>query len=104
PPKQDFDSQCRLRIYYLTFDKAVVIVSELANNPGKSIADTATQLIHLVCYRFGLAPYKVMWVEHFFSGYLKESETYDHVILTPGGITCQRVSQQYIENLLGCSL
>lgn len=104
PPQQDFDSQCRLRIYYLTFDTAVVIVSELVDNPGKSIADSVSQLINLICYSFGLAPYKVMWIEHFPAGYLKEGETYNQVMLSPGGISCKRVNQPYIERLLGCSL
>lgn len=77
PYEQSFNSQCRLRIYYISVDMAVVIVTELEENPGKSITDSAKQLIHLVCYRFGLAPYKVMWIEHYPAGYLKEAETYD---------------------------
>ena len=104
PQGQSFDSQCRLRIYYLCFAQAVVIVSELEDNPGKSITDNAQQLIHLVCYRFGLAPYKVMWIEHYPAGYLKKSETYDLITLALGEVTCQRVSQHYIESLLGCPL
>ena len=104
PHGQSFDSQCRLRIYYLYFAQAVVIVSELEDNPGKSISDNAKQLIHLICYRFGLAPYKVMWIEHYPPGYLKKSETYDLITLTLGEVTSQRVSPHYLENLLGCSL
>lgn len=101
---QSFDSQCRLRIYYLAFNQAVVIITELEDNPGKSITDTAQQLIHLVCYRFGLAPYKVMWIEHYPAGDLKKSETYDLITLTLGRVTSQRISLHYLENLLGCSL
>lgn len=104
PYEQSFNSQCRLRIYYISVDMAVVIVTELEENPGKSITDSAKQLIHLVCYRFGLAPYKVMWIEHYPAGYLKEAETYDLVMLALGEVTCQRVSQQALEGLIGCSL
>ena len=104
PHEQSFNSQCRLRIYYISFDMAVVIVTELEDNLGKSITDSAKQLIHLVCYHFGLALYKVMWIEHYPAGYLKEEETYDLVMLALGEVTCQRVSQQYLEGLVGCSL
>lgn len=95
---------CRLRIYKLTFDSAVIIVSELLDNPGRSITDEASALIHLVCYQFGLAIYKVMWIEHYPAGYLKDEDTYDEIMLTSGTISSRRVSQAKLEEFLGVSL
>lgn len=95
---------CRLRIYKLTFNTAVIIVSELLDNPGRSITDEASALIHLVCYQFGLAIYKVMWIEHYPAGYLKNEDTFDEIMLTTGIISSRRVSQAKLEEFLGVSL
>lgn len=95
---------CRLRIYKLTSNRAVIIVSELPDNPGRSITDEASTLINLVCYKFGFAAYKVMWIEHYPPGYLKESQTYDEVMVAAGCISSRRINQQSLEKLLGVSL
>ncbi len=98
------DCHCRLRIYKISFDKAVIIASELDDNPGRSITDEASKLIHLVCYRFGFAPYKIMWIEHYPVGYLKHDETYDEVTFLLGNISSKRITKQNLEALLGVKL
>ncbi len=96
--------QCRLRIYKITFDQAVVIVSELDDNPGRSISDEALTLIHFVCDEFGLSPTKTMWLEHYPAGYLKEEETYDEVVMLQSYTYSKRMSKQKLEALLGVKL
>ncbi len=96
--------QCRLRIYKITFELTVVIVSELDDNPGRSISDEALSLIHFVCDEFGLSPTKTMWVEHYPVGYLKDEETYEQVMLVQGHPYLTRISQQKIEAVLGVQL
>lgn len=98
------DCQCRLRIYKITFDKAVIIVSELHNNYGRSITDEALTLINLVCYKFGLSPAKTMWVEHYPAGYLKDEDTYDEVMLALFHVHSKRIQKQQLEALLGVVL
>ena len=98
------DCCCRLRVYKFTFDHAVVIVSEIPDNPGRSITEEAKTLIHLVCYRFGLATNKVMWFEHYPAGYLKDENTYDEVMLAVGNISSRRISQATLEEFLGVKL
>ena len=95
---------CRLRIYKLTFDHAVIIVSELLDNPGRSITDEASTLIYSVCYQFGFAIYKVMWIEHYPGGYLEDGDTYDEIMLAVGRIFSRRVSQAKLEEFLGLEL
>ena len=96
--------QCHLRIYKIAFDKAIIIASELPDNPGRSITDEALTLIHLVCYKFGLAPTKTMWVEHYPKGYFKDEATYDEVMLIQGRVISQRIKQRKIEDILGMEL
>ena len=96
--------KCRLRIYKITFDQAVVIVSELDNNPGCSIADEASTLIERVGLEFKLTSGKTMWVEHYPVGYLKEEEIYEQVMLVQGYTYSTRISKQKLEALLGVKL
>ncbi len=63
--------ECRLRIYQIALERTLIIVSELEDNPGPSIRNKASTLIHLICDDFGLAPEKTMWVEHYPFNYLK---------------------------------
>ena len=92
--------ECRLRIYKITFDKAVVIVSELENHPGRLIKEEVSVLIYLVCDDFELNPGKTMWVEHYPAGYLKDEETYDEVMLVQGYTYSTRIDKQKLEALL----
>ena len=57
--------KCRLRVYKISFDKAIVIISELDDNFGRSITDEASTLIHLICDEVALSPRKTMWIEHY---------------------------------------
>ena len=104
PDGQEIDNQCHLLIYYLAYNQAVVIVRDLGNNPGQSITDNVPQLVNLVCYRFGLAPSKVMWLEHSPPEYRQDEDTYNLVMLTLDLVLRQRVTQQSLERLLGCLL
>lgn len=98
------DCQCRLRIYKITLDQVVVIVSELPDNPGCSITDEASKLINLVCYQYGLAAYKVMWVEHYPASAPQDEEIYVLVMRELGNVLSQRIKKQKLEALLGIKL
>lgn len=92
--------ECQLRIYKISIDRAVVIVSELQDNPGRSITDEAIILLNLVCYKFGFSTQKIMWIEHYPEGYLKEEDTYDEVRLVAFGIESKRIKKERLEALL----
>ena len=96
--------KCRLRVYKISFDKAIVIVSELDDNFGRSITDEASTLIQLVCNELALSPGKTMWLEHYPAGYLKEEETYDEVVMLQSYTYSKRMSKQKLEALLGVKL
>ena len=96
--------ECRLRIYQITIDLAMVSVSELQDNSSRPLTGEASTLIDIVCYNFGLSPENTMWVEHYPAGYLKEEETYEQVMLIHGHIHSTRISKQKLEALLGVKL
>ena len=96
--------ECRLRIYKISFDQAVVIVSELKAYPGRSIREEAITLINLVCYKFGLITLKTMWIEHYPEGYLREEDTYDEIWLSMFHVQSRRIKKEELETLLGRKL
>ncbi len=62
----DVRSQCRIRLYLPTedTDAAVVICSELANNPGTSVTKAAEIIAAAVIAHFRL-PLPPVWIEHY---------------------------------------
>lgn len=58
-------SWCRIRLYlpYEDTDVAVVICSELPDNPGASVKDTAEQIAAEIILGFRL-PAPPVWIEH----------------------------------------
>ncbi|HEX2098658.1 MAG TPA: hypothetical protein VHF46_06350 [Rubrobacteraceae bacterium] len=58
-------SRCRIRLYlpYEDTDVAVVICSELPDNPGASVKDTAEQIAAEIIVSFRL-PAPPVWIEH----------------------------------------
>ncbi len=98
------DCKCRLRIYKITLDHFVVIVDELPDNLGLGISTEASKLINLVCYQFGMASYKVMWVEHYPAGYLENDETYHVVMQELSAVSSKRIKKQKLEVLLGVQI
>jgi len=59
-------SRCRIRLYlpYEDTDVAVVICSELPDNPGASVKDTAEQIAAEIIVSFRL-PAPPVWIEHY---------------------------------------
>ncbi|WP_158500402.1 hypothetical protein [Xenococcus sp. PCC 7305] len=98
------DCQCRLRIYKITVEQAVVIASQLPDEASCSIADEALTLIPLICQKLLLKLTSIMWVEHYPKGYLKDEEVYEEVTLIQDKITSKRIKKQKIENLLSVKL
>ena len=72
-------NQYRLRIYWLSWTKAIVIVSDITGFPGRKIADLTLQIIRLVRDYFDLFPNQIMLVEHYPISSLRE-DLYLHVL------------------------
>ena len=98
------DCRCRLRIYKITVNLAVVIASQLPDETSCSIADEALTLINLVCQKLVLKLTSMMWLEHYPKGYLKDEEIYEEVMLIQDKIASKRIKKQKIESLLSVKL
>ena len=98
------DCQCRLRIYKITVNQAVVIASQLPDETSCSITDESLTLIELVCQKLHLNLTSIMWLEHYPKGYLKDEEIYEEVMLIQDKIASKRIKKQKIESLLSVKI
>ncbi len=57
---ENINNQCHLKIYKITFDKAIVIISDILNNSSYAIDEETINVINLVCKQFNLSPKKTM--------------------------------------------
>lgn len=101
--KHSVKSHCYLRIYWLYFDMAIVVVSDLSNNFGSSITDSVEELINLVCSHFKLTHKKVMWLEHFPTKNPQELDIYYGVQLFSNHVVRYQLTKQDVERLLSTS-
>jgi hypothetical protein len=80
------ESFCRLRIYD-TEAGAVVVLSELADNPGKSVTNAAAELATEIAQRYALDPQTTTWLEHYGAFSYRDTgetgnETFDRITFT----------------------
>ena len=101
--KESLKNRCYLRIYWLYFDTAIVIVSDLSDNFGSPITDGGEELINLVCSHFKLTRKKIMWLEHFPSKNSQEPGVYYGVQLFSNQIIRHQLTQRDVERLLSTS-
>ena len=58
-------SLCGLHVELLPDGRTLVICTELSDNSGTSVTNFAEELATLVCGRFGVAPDRLVWIEHY---------------------------------------
>lgn len=79
-PGTEPSGYCQVHIYYRT-QRAVVVLTEPAHNPGPSITDALPQIATTVLRRYGLDVERTTWVVHYPEGEEGLPESYDLVAL-----------------------
>src|ERR671911_2396826 len=81
-------AHCRVRIYFPddTGDALVVICSELANNPGGSITNSAETIAAGVIQANEL-PTPLVWIEHWSEESTEGKETFELVVFSSYEVT-----------------
>ena len=101
--KNSVNNSCYLRIYWLYFDTAIVIVSDLSDNCGSPITDAGEELINLVCSHYKLTRNKIMWLEHFPAKNSQKLDVYYGVQLFSNHLIRHQLTKQNLERLLSTS-
>ena len=99
-PEDDDLNQYRLRIYWLSWVKAVVVVSNITNLPGRKIANITSQIIHFVNDNFDLSTNQIMLVEHYPISSLDEN-LYLHVLCVNNEAIKYEISEDELTQLIG---
>lgn len=101
-------ARCRLRIYD-TDAGAVVVLTEIADNPGISITNTAEELATEITAAYDLDPAAAAWIEHYTPDSYREPntrfETFDRITFTWKGKTAsapqwRRLAGEELRDLL----
>ncbi|MDJ0719269.1 MAG: hypothetical protein QNJ54_34435 [Prochloraceae cyanobacterium] len=94
-------SKCRIRIYK-NGANTVVIVTELADNEGRSVTNDAEKIIELACQMYGISFEETIWIEHYTEGCkIRGEEHFDRVFLIQNRAAWQTMSIEGIEKLIG---
>ena len=102
--KDSQPNKCRIRVFWLTWEKTLVIVTELADNQGRQIASATLELIRLVANLYDLTHRKMMWIEHYPATTAVDEDTYLQVILLKNEAVRYEMERQQIEALIGRTL
>jgi hypothetical protein len=107
---QSHSSYCWLRVYTAP-DQAVVIATEVADNPGISITNAVESLATQVAQRFAIPFDTLTWIEHYperivNGGRLTIPESFDQVTFMQGPTGFDRpewrhLQQSQVEALIG---
>lgn len=93
----------RLRIYWVSRDKAVVVASDITLVRGNKIADLTLQIIRIVRYYFDLSSNQIMLVEHYPISSL-HTELYLHVLYVNNEFIKYEISKDELTWLISKSI
>lgn len=99
--EEDELNQYRLRIYWLSWIRAVVVASNITSLPGKKIADITPEIIHFVSNNFDLSVNKVMLVEHYPLANVADGDVYLHLLFVNHEVIRYEISKDKLTRLIG---
>jgi hypothetical protein len=93
-------NKCRIRIYWITWDKAIIIATDLTNIPERKIAKVTKEIISFINQSYNLTPSKMMLIEHYQINDLPEQDTYLQVLLTNQEVIKYEIDQRRLKELI----
>ena len=100
PEDNKFNQYC-LRIYWLSWIRAVVVASNITVFPGRRIADITPRIICLACEYCDLFPDKIMLVEHYPISNVPNGDVYFHLLSVNNEIIRYDISKDKLAWLIG---
>lgn len=94
-------NRCRMRICWITWEKAIVIASELEDNHGKQITFATKEIIRLVTNLYDLVPNKIMFVEHYPAENEPDEDIYLQVLITKDEAVRYEIKRHKLTKLIG---
>ena len=94
-------NQYRLRIYWLSWIRAVVVASNITVFPCRRIIDITPQIICFACDYCDRFPDKIMLVEHYSLANVLDGDVYFHLLFVNNEITRYDMSKDELTCLIG---
>ena len=99
--KADYQpNQCRIRIYWITWEKAIIIATDVTDNPGRKVANVTKEIMSFANHIYGLAPNKTTPIEHYSNSELDE-DLYLQVLLTNNEAMRYEIGWSRLKQLVG---
>lgn len=92
---------CRLNIYWITWEKALVIATEITHNPGRTMHHAIQEVIEFAQNFYDLAPNKMMLLEHYKNPNSAQDDTYFQVLISGDEIIRYEIEKSALIQLLG---
>jgi hypothetical protein len=92
-------NKCRIRIYWVTWEKAVVVATDMTDNSGSKIANVTKELLRFIYHIYDLVPCKIMLVEHYSVNNSFQDDTYLQVLLVNDEVIRYKIDQNRLMKL-----
>lgn len=92
---------CRLRIYWLSWDTAIVIAINCSDKPVQRIDNTIKKIIFLIRHNYDLAPNKIMLIEHCPAENYSDEDTYLQIMLINNEAIRYEIDRSLLVELIG---
>ncbi|VEP12268.1 hypothetical protein H1P_140051 [Hyella patelloides LEGE 07179] len=94
-------NRCRVRIYWITEEKAVIIATDVTKNPGRKVANVSKEIISFFSNLYNLVPGKTMLVEHYPMSNLPDGDIYLQVLFVNKEAMRYEIGRNELKQLLG---
>lgn len=94
-------NQYRVRIYWITWEKAVIIATDITENLEGSETANTREIISSICNLHGLVFSKTMFVEHYPSNDLPDKDFYLQVLFTKNEVVRYEIDRDKLIRLIG---
>jgi len=92
---------CRLNIHWLTWEKAIVIATEVTHNPGKQMHDATLEIIEFAKNFYDLASNKMMLLEHYQEESVFLQEIYFQIVIVSNEVIRYEIDKSDLIQLIG---
>ena len=97
----DKPNKCRIRIYWITWEKAIVIATDITAHPGITIDNTYDKIVRLARIHYDIAPNKLMLIEHYSTNDLLDKDIYFQILVINNQFIRYEIDKSELTKLLG---
>ena len=98
---EDCRYKCRIRIYWLTWETAIIIATDINDNSSCPVASATREIVRFATDAYDLAPNKTMLIEHYRTDNAANKDTYLQVLLVDNEPVRYEMERSKLVGLIG---